>query len=89
VPHAVVAVNQGGRVRFLNHPDVRSDVHPAGSDAANVLRQAEDAVAVRAAQVGKDHQPCDLFGIGRGEPDGTKRTRDERLEIAGMESALR
>jgi hypothetical protein len=64
--HSVVAIDKGRGVRFVNQPNCWPQVHATGSDAADVLRQAEDAVAVSAAQVSKDHQPRDLFGIRRG-----------------------
>src|SRR5919106_259795 len=49
VPHAIVAVYESRRIGFLNRPDVGSHVYPAGSNAANVLRQAEDPMPVRSA----------------------------------------
>src|SRR4029453_2594060 len=46
VAHAVVAIDQGGRVGFLRDCDVWFHIHSACSNTANVLRQAEDAVTV-------------------------------------------
>jgi hypothetical protein len=46
-------------------------------------------MAVRAAQVGKNHQPSDVLGIRRGQPDGYERARHERFEIGGRELAYR
>jgi hypothetical protein len=46
------------------------------------LRYAENAVTVRAAQVGKDHQPRDLFGIRRRQANRGESPRDEGFEDA-------
>ena len=63
MPHAVVAIDQGRCFCFLRHMDVGPHIYTTGADAANVLRQTENTVAVRAAQIGQDHQSRDLFGI--------------------------
>jgi hypothetical protein len=79
--HTVIPINQSRRFCFLNDADVRPQVQSAGSDAANVLRQAEDAVAIGAAQVSKDHQPRHLLGIRYGQAERCERASDERFEI--------
>jgi hypothetical protein len=72
----------------LNRTDVWLHVRSAGPNPAHVLRQAEDAVAIRAAQVSKDYQSRDLLRIRRGQTDSGQRTRDERFKIARRESLL-
>ena len=64
VAHAVVAVQQRGRGLLAHHADVGPDVKTAGLDAAGILRQPADAVAVRALQVGFRHQGRDRHGVG-------------------------
>ena len=75
--HAVVAVDQRGRRRGLGDRDVRLGVEPAGADAADILRQAKDAVGVGAGEIGFGHQLRDFGGIGRRQPDGGERVSDE------------
>src|SRR5207248_993049 len=48
----VIAVDQRGRLRLPDNLDVGPRVEPAGLDAADVLRQTEDAMSVGAADVG-------------------------------------
>ena len=43
-------------------------VHAAGADAADVLRQAEHAVAIGALQVRLRHQPGDVPASAAGTP---------------------
>jgi hypothetical protein len=62
MPHAVVAVDQRGRRRGARYRDVRTLVEAASRQAAHILRQAENAVAVGAGEIGLAHQ----FGAARG-----------------------
>jgi hypothetical protein len=59
MPHAVVAVQNGGAGMLVDDADVRPDVEPTGLDASCILRQPGHAVTVRPLQVGFGHQGCD------------------------------
>jgi hypothetical protein len=39
-------------------------------------------MAIRAAQIGKDHQPRNLLRIRRRQTDGCQRAGDERFKVA-------
>jgi hypothetical protein len=52
------------------------------------LGQAENAVAIRSAQVGKDHQPRNLLGIRRRQTDCRESARNERFELTRMKSTI-
>ena len=75
--HAVVAVDHRHRGPLLHHADVRRDVDAAGTDALDVLRQPDDAVAVGALQVCLCHQAGDLVGVRRGQADAVQRAGNE------------
>ncbi len=69
--HAVVAVDQRGRGLLAHHADVGLGVEAAGFDAAGILRQPADAVAVGALQIGLRHQRGDDSGVRAGRPSLT------------------
>jgi len=75
VPHAVVAIEQGGGGVLLHHPHRGPQVDPAGQEPARVLGKPEDAVTVGSASVGRDHQLGAAPGVlegksGRGKDSG-------------------
>src|SRR5436190_19984564 len=53
---AVIAIDHGGRPGLPDHRYLRARVKPARLDAADVLRQAEDAMPVGAADIRGGHQ---------------------------------
>jgi hypothetical protein len=53
------------------------------------LREAEDAMAVGAAEISKNHQPRDLLGIRRGQSDGNESARDKRFEDSRLKTNCR
>ena len=61
--HAVVAVDEGHRVRLARHVDARPHVHRPSPDATHVLGKAEDPVAIGPAQIGIDHEAGDVGGV--------------------------
>jgi hypothetical protein len=63
VAHAIIAIDESSRVRFLDYMNVRSQIHSAGSDTADILGQAKNAMAVGAAQISEDHQLGNLLGV--------------------------
>ena len=81
--HAVITVDERHARRFALNRDVRLDVDRAALDAADVLRQAENAVAFGAVHVGACHQLRDGLRFGFGNADGDKRRGDERFELRG------
>jgi hypothetical protein len=88
VAHAIIAIDEGRRVGFLDYMNVRSQIHSAGSDAADILGQAKNAVAVGAPQISEDHQLGNLLGIRSRQADRDQSARNEALEIARLESAV-
>jgi hypothetical protein len=62
--HAVIAINHRHGRLLAHHPDVGPDIDAARLDSPAVLRQADDAVAIRALEVGLRHQRGDLACIG-------------------------
>ena len=83
VAHAVVAIDQRGRGRGLVDLDIRPRVDGARLVAADVVRQAEDAVRVSPGEIGLGHQlgdPCRVNGreAGRREHVGDEGARDGR-----------
>ena len=62
---ADVAIDDGRCWLLAHETDVRSDVDTPAFDAFDVLRQAKDAVAVRAIQIGFGHELCNGSGIFR------------------------
>ena len=62
--HAVVAVDQRHTRRFALDADMRRKIDRVALDAADVLRQAEHAVAVGAQQVGAHLQFGNTLGFG-------------------------
>ncbi len=78
--HAVVAVDQRGRGLLAHHADVGTGVEAAGLDAAGILRQPADAVAVGALQIGLRHQRGDDSGIRSGQAELDHRLVDEGLQ---------
>jgi hypothetical protein len=87
--HAVVAVDQRRRGRGFRDGDPRLCVEAAGADAADILRQAKDAVGIGAGEVGLGHQLGDLAGIGRRKPDGAERIGSEGRDRARGEPVIR
>jgi hypothetical protein len=75
---SVIAIDQRGGFRTADDLDVGRCVQPARLDAADILRQAEDAVPVGAADVGGGHQFRRLCRI---------RLRDARGAIGGVDKA--
>ena len=55
-------------------------VEAAGLDAAGILRQPADAVAVGTLQIGLRHQRGDDSGVGIGQAEPDHRLVDERLQ---------
>jgi hypothetical protein len=87
--HAVVAVDQRRRRSGLGDGDIRLGVEAAGADAADILRQAEDAMRIGAGEVRLGHQLRDLVGIGGRKPDGTEHVGDEGRDGVRSEPAVR
>ncbi len=81
MPHAVVAVDRRHARAFLHDADIRTRIHPAGFDAPRVLRQANDAMAVRALQVGFRHQRGHGEGIGGAQAQPLERGSDELAQV--------
>ena len=61
--------DQAHRRAFLHELRLGHRVHAAGADAADILRQAEDAMPVGADQVGLDHELRHGRGIVRGDAE--------------------
>ena len=70
--HAVVAVDQRGRGRALDHLDLGLRIDHAALELAHIAREPEDAVRVRAGQVGFQHRAGDDGGVGCGQPAGAQ-----------------
>ena len=64
------------------HGDARRHVDAAGADAADILRQAEDAVGIGPGKIGFGHQPADRGGIGGRQPHRHHGIRDEGFKDA-------
>ena len=58
----------------LRHRDVRPRVEAAGLEAAHILRQAEDAVAVGAGEIGLRHQSAQRAASAAGNPAATNES---------------
>ena len=80
VPHAVVTVNQRGTRALLYHVNIRPRIDAAGTDALRVLRQSNDAVAVRTLQIRVRHQPCHGESVGGGHTQPLESRADERTQ---------
>jgi len=65
-PHASIAVDTGIGWAFIQGADLRLWVGDAGTELANIAGQAQDAVAMDAAQIGVYQGSGDEFGIGGG-----------------------
>jgi hypothetical protein len=65
---------------LAHHADVRVLVDAASTDALDVLRQADGAVAVRALQIGLGHQRGHLSGIGLGQALAQEGRLDEGFQ---------
>src|SRR4051794_5444035 len=74
----VIAIDDSGRPRLPDHRDLGPRVEPARLDAADVLRQAKDAVPVGAADVRGGHQLRRLRRI---------RLRNADRAIGGVDKA--
>ena len=80
VTHAVVAVQKrGGRV-LVHDPDIGPYVESARLDAAGILRQPANAVAVRSLQIGLRHQGGDISGVGFRQTQPRHRLLDEGFQ---------
>ena len=75
---AVVAVDQRGRRRALQHLDVGLGIDPAGLDPVAVVAEADDAVRIEAGQIGLDHLLGGKLRIGGGHAAGQQRVARER-----------
>src|SRR5215470_7334141 len=79
--HAVVAVDERGGRLLAHDADVWAGIEAACLDAAGILRQPADAVAVGALQVGLRHQRGDDSGILIGQAESDHRFVDESLQL--------
>ncbi len=77
---AVIAIDESGGRPVLDHPEARRQIDPARLDAPDVLRQAEDAVTVLAAQIGRRHQRGHSRRVRRLHADCAQRTGDKSLK---------
>ena len=68
VTHAVVAVDQCGRRTSLEHLDVGARIEDAGLELLDVTRKAENAMRIRAREIGIEHRAGDGFGISLRQP---------------------
>ena len=75
---AVVAIDQRGRGRALQHLDVGLGIDPAGLDPAAVVAQPDDAVRIEAGEIGLDHLLRGKLSIGGGNAAGEQRIARER-----------
>ena len=66
--HAVVAIDQRGRGRTLDHCDVRLRIHDAALELAHIAGKAKHAMRVGAGEVGFQHRPGHRRRISLGEP---------------------
>ena len=64
--HAVVAVDERGRGPALQHRDVRTRIERAALELAHIAGESEDAVGVRAGEIGVEHGAGDDGGIRLG-----------------------
>ena len=71
--HAVVAVDQRGRGAALEHGDVGARIECAALELAHIAGQPEDAVGVRAGEIGVQHRAGDDGGIGWRQAAGAER----------------
>ena len=62
--HAVIAVDESHRCRLALDADVRPYVDRTAFDAADVLRQAENAVAFGTVHIGARHELRDHHRVG-------------------------
>ena len=85
--HAVVAVDQRGRGAALDHLDVRARIDVAALEGAHVAGQAEDAVRVRAGEVGVEHGAGDDAGVRLRQPAG-ERVGHERAQMRGRDAQI-
>ncbi len=63
VSHAVVSVHDRHSSALVHHFDVRLNVDSSAANAADIGRQPDDAVPIRALQIGFSHQLCDTRSI--------------------------
>ena len=73
VTHAVVAVDQRGGRAALEHLDVGARIEDAGLELLDVTRQPENAVRIRAREVGIEHRAGDGPGVSLRQPAGLQR----------------
>ena len=78
--HAVVAIDERSRGLLAHHANVWFGIETASLDAARILRQPADAVAVGALQIGLGHQRRDDGGIAIGQAELDHRRVDESLQ---------
>ena len=78
--HAVVAVDERHAGPLLQHANVGAELDPAGANAPRIVRQADDAVAVRTLQIGFRHQRCDSDRVGVGHAKPAEGRGDEITE---------
>jgi hypothetical protein len=87
--HAIIAIDQRRRSRSLGDGDARRGVEAAGTDAADILREAEDAVGIGPGEVRLGHQLGDLGGIGERESDSSQGVGDEGFDGAWSKPMIR
>ena len=87
VAHAVVAVDQRGGGAALDHLDRRLRIDGAALELAHIGREPEDAVGVRADEVGFQHRAGGGRGIGFGEPAGSQGVGEEGTQGGGEDAS--
>ncbi len=87
MPHAVVAVDERHARGFARYLDLRLDVDGPALDAADVLRQPENAVAFGALHVGARHHFADDFRVGGRHIDRFHGAGNERFQLFRREPA--
>ena len=82
----VVTVNERGARFIVQYANVGPWIDAAVLDLVHVLRQAEYTMGVGAECIGFDHKGGRLYGILRWDLNGSKRSRDERLEFRNSDA---
>jgi hypothetical protein len=83
VAHAMVAVDQRGRGRTLDHGDVSLWIHHAAFELAHIAGKAEYAVGIGAGEVGFQHRGGHRRRIGLGQPAGTQGVGEKSSQGGG------
>ena len=85
VAHAVVAVDDGHSGALSHDPNVGTRIDAARQNTFDILRQANNAVAVRTLQVGIGHEARDFGGVLIGQSGAFQGVGDEGAELVSAD----